>query len=77
MIPCSVSSSLLPIPSDAIAEECWTETIIHILEVLLDLGFELDFKGRRCRKEMLFLVGTQALVLCRTVLNTLLRQGGL
>lgn len=53
------------------------DTIIHILEVPPDLGFELDLKGKRCGKGMLFLVGTQAAVLCRTVLNMLLRQGGL
>lgn len=72
-----ISSSLLPIPSDAITEECWTNTIIHILEVPPDLGFELDLKGRGCGKGMLFLVGTLAVALCRTVLNMLIRQGGL
>lgn len=49
-----MSSTLLPIPSDSVTEECWTDTIIHVVEVLSDLGFELDLKGRRMERKGMF-----------------------
>lgn len=72
-------STLLPIPSDSVTEECWTDTIIHTVEVLPDLGVELDLKGRRMeRKGMFVFFSGESLpvVLYRTVSNLLLRQGG-
>lgn len=49
-----MSSTLLPIPSGSVTEECWTDTIIHIVEVPPDLGFELDLKGRRMEGKGMF-----------------------